>query len=419
MSANYRLRTLAGDVDRAIELANEVREIGRRFDDPCLVALAALIEGRGRVMQGSVRDGMALLDEAMVAALSDDLDPGWAGNIYCNLMMTCYEIADWPRADEWTSATARWCEAMPGAGPFMGICRVHRAQVLHLRGDWERAEEEVRRVCDELAGFHVGMIAEGQYQLGEVRRQRGDLEGAEQAYTEAHRLGRDPQPGLALLRLAQGRPASAVAMASRTLAARSGPLDRAQILPAAVEILVAAGELDRAAAATDELRAVAEDYDTPGLRAQAATAAGRVALATGDVPVATAALQDAVARWRHVGARYETARARLLLSEALAKTGDADAAALEAKTARTELEALGVETRVRSRVRLGRDDGLSAREIEVLRLLADGYSNQDIADRLVLSVRTVERHLASAYQKLGLSGRAARANAVRYVLEHS
>jgi ATP/maltotriose-dependent transcriptional regulator MalT len=410
---------LEADIERAVDLAEEVRAAGRRFDDPCLVALAALVEGRAHVKQGSVDKGLALLDEAMVAALSDDLDPGWAGNIYCNLMLTCYELADWQRADEWTSATARWCEAMPGAGPFMGICRVHRAQVLHLRGDWQRAEEEVRRVCDELATFHVGMVAEAQYQLGEVRRQRGDLDGAEAAFADAHRLGRDPQPGLALLRVAQGRPASAVAMVTRALSARDVPLDRVHLLPAAVEIFVGAGDFDRAAAMSDELRTLADTYRTAGLDAQATTAAGRVALAVGDATTASAALQDAVTTWQRVGARYEAARARLLLAEAHTLTGDGDAASMETSAARAELETLGVDTPARARAKSVRDDGLSPRELEVLRLVADGCSNQEVAERLVLSVRTVERHLASAYQKLGLTGRSARASAIRYVLERS
>jgi DNA-binding CsgD family transcriptional regulator len=405
------------DLDRALALAGELREIGRRFADPCLVALASVVEGRVRIKQGSVREGMGLLDEAMVAALSDDLDPGWAGNIYCNLMLTCYEVADWQRADEWTSATARWCEAMPGAGPFMGICRVHRAQVLHMRGEWQRAEVEVRRVCEELATIDVGMVAEAHYQLGEVQRQRGDLDGAELAFADAHRLGRDPQPGLALLRLARGRPSSAVAMVTRALGGRHGPLDRAHLLPAAVEILVAAGDVDRAAAAADELGSLAKTYGTHGLDAQAAAAAGTVALAAGDAAAATRALQDAASTWRRVGARYEAARARLLLGRALELLGDADAAAMETSAATAELENLGVAPAPPRRGRVRREDGLSAREVEVVCLVADGCSNQEIADRLVLSVRTVERHLASAYQKLGLSGRGARAGAVRYVLD--
>lgn len=194
----------ANDLDTAMERGHQVHAIGSRFGEPNLCALGVLAQGRVLVKLGRVREGMALLDEAMVAAVSDDLDPGWAGNIYCHLMLACYELADWRRAQEWTDVTARWCQQMPGAGPFLGICRVHRAQVLQARGEWSTAEDEVVRVCAELDGFHHGMVAEAQYHLGDLRRQRGDLAGAEAAFAEADRLGRDPQPGRALLRLAQG-----------------------------------------------------------------------------------------------------------------------------------------------------------------------------------------------------------------------
>ncbi|MFD2093705.1 LuxR C-terminal-related transcriptional regulator [Blastococcus deserti] len=405
----------AHDLERALALAGEVLETGRRFGDRCLVALGVLLEGRVRVKRGEVEAGLALLDEAMVAAVSDDLDPGWAGNIYCNLMLTCWEVADWHRAGEWTAVTARWCEAMPGAGPFMGICRVHRAQVLQMRGDWAGAESEVRRVCDELTGFHVSMLGEAHYQLGELARRRGDLAGAETAYADAHRRGRDPQPGLALLRLAQGRPASAAAMVTRALTgAGADSLARARLLPAAVEILLAVGDLGRARHAVDELGELAARYPTAGLRAVAATAGGAVALDAGDTATACALLREAVEAWQRIGARCETAHGRLLLARALAGLGDVDSAAIEREAGLRELRFLGAP-RPREAPK-GRSDGLSAREVEVLRLVADGRSNEEIAETLVLSVRTVERHLATAYQKLGLHGRSARAAAACHIL---
>ena len=403
-----------GDLDTALAGAREVVEIGSRFADRCLIALGALAEGRIRIKQGDLRRGMTLLDEAMVAAVSEDLDPGWAGNIYCNLMLTCWELGDWRRADEWTAATARWCEAMPGAGPFMGICRVHRAQVMHLRGDWAGAEVEVRRVCEDLAHFHVAMVGEATYELGELHRQRGSLDAAEEAFSKAHRLGRDPQPGLALLRLAQGRPASAAAAVNRALSDAADRLGRARLLPAAVEVSLAIGDTSRARAAADELTTLAESYRTPGFRAHAASACGAVALAEGDAVAAAALLRNAVHRWQEIGARYEAARTRLHLAQCLVTLGDDDAAAMERRVATADLEALGV--RVPRTAPARRLDGLTSREVEVLGLVADGRSNQEIADTLVLSVRTVERHLATAYQKLGLSGRNARAGAVRYML---
>lgn len=405
----------AGDsLEAALAGAREVMAIGRRFGDRCLMALAALAEGRIRIRQGELAEGMALLDEAMVAAVSDDLDPGWAGNIYCNLMLTCWEVADWQRAEEWTRVTAAWCEAMPGAGPFMGICRVHRAQVLQLRGELAAAEAEVRRVCEDLAHFHVAMVGEARYQLGELCRQRGDFAGAQEAYAEAHRLGRDPQPGLALLRVAQGRPASGAAMVTRALNATTDRLARARLGAAAVEILLAAGEVEGAAAAADELCALAAECQTAGMRAAAAHAAGAVALARGDARGGCERLRDAVETWQRIGARYDAARARLVLAQCLVALGDADGAAMETRTAAAELDSLGVPAPRSAPAR--REDGLSRREAEVIGLVAEGMSNHEIAETLMLSVRTVERHLATAYQKLGLAGRNARAGAIRYVL---
>jgi tetratricopeptide (TPR) repeat protein len=208
------------DLGGAAELAQRVTGIGGRSQDRTLLALGALGRGRVLVRRGQVREGMALLDEAMLAAVSDELPPEWAGNIYCHLMEACEEITDLRRAAEWTRTTARWCETMPdGTGPFMGICRVHRAHVLQVRGDWPAAEREARRVVDELTDFDVTPVANAQYLLGELARQRGDRAAAEAAFRDAHRLGRDPQPGLALLRLATGDADTALASIRAALAA--------------------------------------------------------------------------------------------------------------------------------------------------------------------------------------------------------
>jgi tetratricopeptide (TPR) repeat protein len=194
-----------GDLATALAQADQVHALGARHGDANLVALGVLGRGRVLVKQGRLGEGMTLLDEAMLAAVSDELDPGWAGNIYCHLMLACFEIADLRRAGEWTEATASWCERMPGAGPFLGICRVHRAQLLVVHGAWADAEREVTWVRDRFAHFDVEIVAESHYQLGELRRRRGDLDAAEASYRQAHALGRDPQPGLALVRLARDR----------------------------------------------------------------------------------------------------------------------------------------------------------------------------------------------------------------------
>lgn len=410
----------AHDLDAAWARAQEVHEVGARFAEPNLCALGVLGQGRVLVKQGRVAEGMALLDEAMVAAVSDDLDPGWAGNIYCHLMMACYELADWRRADEWTTAIARWCEAMPGAGPFLGICRVHRAQVLQAQGEWSVAEQEVLWVCAALADFHVEVVGEARYYLGDLHRQRGDDAAADAAFAEAHRLGRDPQPGRALLRLAQGRTATAVAEIRQALdAAGTDPLERARLLPAAVEIALATDDRAWARAVTHELGDIASVYATAGLEAKAHGAAGALALAEGSTGDALAALRATLACCRDARLPYDAALARLVLARTYEALGDEHAACLEREAAETELHRLGAAVPVAPGTgnRTGaRPDGLTSREAEVLELVAGGLTNQAIADELVLSIRTVERHLATTYRKLGLSGRSARAAAVRHAL---
>ncbi|HVL99233.1 MAG TPA: LuxR C-terminal-related transcriptional regulator [Egibacteraceae bacterium] len=408
-----------GDLDAALVAARRVQASGQRFGDPTLVAVGVLGQGRVLIRQGRVGEGMTLLDEAMVAAVSDDLDPGWAGNIYCHLMVVCEEIADLRRAGEWTEVTARWCEQMPGAGPFMGICRVHRAHVLQVRGAWREAEREVRLVCEELPHFDVGIVAEAHYQLGELRRQRGDLAGAEAEFRTGHRLGRDPQPGLALVRLAQGHTeAAATSIAARLATAGEDVLVRARLLPAAVEIAVAAGDVERARTAADELGRIAAIYATAGFATQAAHACGLVLLAAGDAEAALPRLREALHNWQQLGAPYEAARVRVLLAGGYDALGDRESATAERNAARDTVARLGAAWPASplpdpAPARAG---ALTPREAEVLGLAASGKTNQQIAAELVLSIRTVERHLATVYEKLGVHGRSARAAAVSHAL---
>jgi DNA-binding NarL/FixJ family response regulator len=404
-------------LDEGLEAARRIHGLGQRFGDPTLTALGVLGQGRVLVKQGQVAEGMAMLDEAMVAAVSDELDPAWAGNIYCHLMVACDEIADLRRAAEWTEVVARWCERMPGAGPFMGICRVHRARTLQVRGDWTSAEREAVRVCEELARFDVEIVAEAHYQLGDLRRQRGDLAGAEAAFQAGHRLGRDPQPGLALVRLAGGEVETASASISSALAAAADErLVRARLLPAAVEIDLAAGDLDRARAASDELAEIASTYGTTGFAAQARQAHGSVLLAEGAVAQALTTLRHALRTWQELGSPYAVATVRILLARAYDELGDRDAARLEQAAAQAEFARLGAGPGGAGRRRPDRTGGLTAREAQVLGLVAAGKSNQQIAAELVLSIRTVERHLATVYDKLGVHGRSARAAAVSHAL---
>lgn len=213
---------------------------------------------------------MALLDEAMLAALSGGLHPVWAGAVYCHLMDACHELGESRRAREWTDAASRWCERLPDEALYRGICRVHRAQVLHVQGAWDRAEEEAARACAGVMRLHPGTVAEGHYEIGEIRRLRGDLPGAEEAFKRAHALGREPQPDLALVRLAQGRTDVAAASIEAALSTASGnPLARARLCAAQVEIALAAQDIEVARAASDELHATADAYDSSRLQAAA------------------------------------------------------------------------------------------------------------------------------------------------------
>jgi DNA-binding NarL/FixJ family response regulator len=409
-----------GDPAAVVAAARRVRDIGRRHADPNLVAAGDLFEGRALVKQGDMAEGMALLDEAMLAVLSGELDPEWAGNIYCHLMAAFHELADVRRAAEWTEATSRWLAGLPAAVLFTGICRVHRSQVMTRKGAWAQAEREAALVCQDLADLHVAGAAEGHYQLGELRRLRGDLAGAEAAYRRAHGLGRDPQPGLALLRLAQGRTATAAASIRAALtAAVHDRLARAQLCAAQVEIALAAGDAETAGRACDELTTTASTYGSSGLEAAALQARGALLLAGGRVEAALPTLRAACRRWRELDAPYDAARVRLLLAEAYRALGDADAATRELDAAEAAFERLGATLDAAGiaalRGRPALPGGLTGREAEVLALVAAGRSNREIAEALVLSPKTVARHLSNIFAKLGVTSRT---QAAAYAYEH-
>ena len=409
-----------GDFDVVIAKARNVREMGRRHGDANLSAMGILFEGRALVRLGQMNEGLALLDETMVAVLSDDLMPEWAGNIYCHLMAAFYELADIRRAGEWVNATARWLKTLPPAVLFTGICRIHRSQVLQTKGAWEQAEREALLVCAELNQLHVVGAAEGHYQIGEVRRLRGDLAGAEEAYQRAHERGRDPQPGLALLRLAEGRIEAASASIRTALAAQpDDPLARFRLRAAQVEIALAAGDGPGAERACEELEATASSYGTSGLRAVAVHARGALLLAGRSPEEALPTLRAACGRWRDLDAPYEAARVCLLLAEAYGALGDGDAAMRELEAAATVFERVGATLDLKRmadlRARPILPDGLTARQAEILALVAAGKSNRVIAEELVISQKTVARHLSNIFTKLGLPSRTA---AAAYAFEH-
>jgi class 3 adenylate cyclase len=292
---------------------------------------------------GQGRQGMALMDEATVAAVAGELSPWATAAIYCNMIMECHHVVDVRRAGEWSDAAKRWCERQAIAG-FPGMCRVYRAEVMRLRGAWPEAELEARQACDELKEFNLGYCAGAFYELGEVRLHIGDLVGADEAFRHAHELGRDPQPGLALLRLAEGKATAALAAIKSAVAGqKEDRLLRARMLPAFVEIAVAAQDFDSARTGLEDLTTTARDYGSPALEAMARSSAGALHLALGEHAEAIAALRQALQLWNDVDVPYEAARTRLRLGEAFRAIGDLESAALELTTARAVFERLGAK----------------------------------------------------------------------------
>ncbi len=335
------VRFSVGDLDGALDHATRTLEIGNRFGDRDLQAFGLFDQGNILVAKGQVDEGMALLDEAMVAAVGGELGPLATGVIYCSMITTCERLADYRRAAEWTDAAQRWCGRQSIAG-FPGLCRVQHAQIMRLRGAWAEAEEEAMRARDELQGFNLRATAEAFYQIGEIRLRMGDLPAAEDAFCRAHELGQEPQPGLSLVRLAEGNIDAAVTMINRALADQSWDrLARARLLPAQVDIAVAAGDLETARSAADEMEPIAEAYGTPALQANAACARGAVQLAEGDATAACESLRRGWRLWQEVDAPYEAARARVLLAEAYRAESDAEAATLELRAAVSTFERLG------------------------------------------------------------------------------
>jgi class 3 adenylate cyclase len=331
-----------GDLAAAEALAAEAVEIARRAAHPDLRATALTALGSLKVATGSASDGVALLEEAAVSAVSGELSPITAGITSCQMIAVCRDLTDYQRAQEWLEATDRWCRRQEVSG-FPGICRVHRAEIVAMRGGWDQAEEELRKATTELKAYSaIPPMADGLYAIGEIRRLKGDVAGAEEVLREAHALGRSPQPALALLRLGAGEANAAMAAIGAALReTTANQWARARLLAAQVEIAIAAGDVARARLAADELAAVVDGYDSVALRAGIDEAEGRVLLAEGDPAAAVPLLRNAARLWREVGAAYEIARVRFLLARALRMTGSEDDADLELRAARDEFARLG------------------------------------------------------------------------------
>ncbi|MEO5838382.1 MAG: LuxR C-terminal-related transcriptional regulator [Acidimicrobiales bacterium] len=417
------LRTvLTGDVIAAHAGFSRAAKMGERFHDAELTALARIGEGRCLIYLGEIARGVALLDEAMVAVGAREVSPIAIGDAYCTVIDGCSEMFDVRRAHEWTAALSHWCDTQPELVLYRGQCFVHRAEIMQLQGAWADALEELHEVSKRLAdSAGQTVLAGAAYLRGELYRMRGDHENADTAYRRANEQGRDPQPGLALLRLAQGRVDAAHAAIRRALHEADDPFTRARLFLPYVEIVLAAQDVAAARTAADELATFTAAMSQPYLRALSAQVTGTVLLAEEDAQGALISLRRAWKGWRELDAPHYAACARVLIARACQVVGDDDGAEMELDAARSTFVELGAApdvartdtlSRMRARVAPG---GLSTREVEVLVLVAQGETNRAIAYRLFISEKTVASHVSHIFTKLGLSSRSA---ATAYAFEH-
>ncbi len=412
---------MAGDHATAYQTAGEAIEIGQRFSEPDLSALGVFEQGRARILGGDVPEGLQLLDEAMVAVLADELSPIVTGIVYCGVIEACHSVHALRRAHRWTDALTEWCDHQPGIVAFTGQCLTHRAELLQLRGDWAAALIEARAAGGRFPdGMNQFPAAQAHYRQGELLRLQGDLAGAAESYRMASRWGWSPQPGMSLLRLAEGDLPGAAASIGSALAEVDRPIERARVLPAAVTIQLAVGDVDAAQTAADELSGIADRHATDTLAAIAAGARGQVLLAQERPDEALAAFGKARTLWSRLDAPYETAVARMGVARACRLLGDDATASLESSQAVTAFGRLGAQPDAEAAQewasgRPPRPSPLTAREQEVLSLVAEGRTNREVAAELVLSERTVDRHVSNILTKLGVTSRTA---ATAYAYEH-
>ena len=406
-----------GEIPQASQQADLATEAGRRNRDPDLVAMGLTGQGRLRLYTDRIADGLACLDEAMVRVIAGECTPVIAGHVYCTAIEGCQEISDFGRVAEWTSALERWCSAQPGLLLFTGQCALHRGQLFRVHGDWTEALDELelaaRRYVEAGSPDAIGLTAR---ETGDVLRLRGDLDRADAAYQRAADHGCDPQPGLALLWLARGQDAAALAAVERMLDDDVGAVARCRVLPAAVDVFLATEQVDRARSAAGELSSLA---CSEVLAATAAECSGAVELAADDPAGALPFLRKAGQMWARASAPYDAARAGVLRGRALARLGDADASRGELEAARDCFRRLGARPAADAVSSLlapaASPAGLTPREVEVLRLVATGRTNPQIAAGLVLSEKTVARHLSNIFTKLDVGSRTA---AAAYAYEH-
>jgi DNA-binding CsgD family transcriptional regulator len=413
----------AGDWEAGCATAAEAAAIGERFADSDLVWLARDDQGRALLKQGCVEEGLRLVDEALVVATAGELSPSVTGIVYCNTIAFCRDAYEIGHAREWTDALTRWCDSQPEMVAHNGLCLVHRAEIMQLQGAWADALAEARSAAERFTEGVLNQLACGKafYRQGEVHRLRGALDAAESAYREASRRGCEPQPGFALMRLAQGSADAAAAAIRRAVGENIEPLKRAALLPAYVEIMLEVGDVETARSAWRQLDELAQRRGSEALHAMSAHARAAVAQADGDPEAGLVAARRAAESWHELRAPYEAARARVLVGLACRALGDEDTAELELHAARDVFVQLGAVRDVAaidslaSPAALGSEHGLTARELEVLRLVATGKTNREIGSALIISERTVARHLQNIFAKLGVSSRTA---ASAFTFEH-
>jgi DNA-binding CsgD family transcriptional regulator len=410
----------AGDYDPAAQLLARAADMasGRRETD--LIAFATTVWGRALIKAGRLEEGLSRLDEAMLPVVERDTSPRATSMMYCSAIATCHEAREFGRAREWTHALGAWLDSLPRlGGAYFGNCRIYRAYLMCMRGAWQEALEEVAFVCDDLSGNYGQLVAgHAHYQLAEIHRLLGHPD-AEASYRRAAELGGQTQPGLSLLRLAQGELHRAVLGIRRALAETQGQLERLDLLTAGVKIMLAAGDIDAARQATTELAVIAAVYTTPGVQAELDAARGALALSDGNFAAALPLLRSAARCWREIDAPYTVATVTVLIGLACRAAGDEDAAEVELESARSTFLRLGAHPdvhRVEELLHPVQAVGpLSPREIEVLKLVAAGKTNHAIAAELFVSERTVHRHVSNIFDKLGVHSRTAAAS---YAIQH-
>lgn len=416
-----------GDTDAACAIFEQSRAAGERLSDADLKTLSLLARGQALIQLTRIAEGLAALDEAMIAVTAGETSPIMAGVVYCAVILTCRSILDLRRAGEWTAALGEWCAVQPELVAFQGQCLVHRSEILQMRGDWPAAVAEAARACEQQAAQSDTGGGRAFYQQAELHRLCGRFEQAEQLYKEAGLRGCEPQPGLARLRLAQGDLAAAEAAIRRVIAeanGRQGPgrgTARSEVLGPYVEVMLAAGDVDAARAGAAELEQLAETLDAPLVHAAAAEAAGAVRLAEADATEALTALRHAWTSWQEHEAPYDSARVRVLIALACRQLGDRDTANIHFDAARSVFERLGAAPDLKRLERLRADgppdtrSALTQRELEVLTLVAAGKTNREIAGSLRISEHTVARHVSNIFTKLDVTSRTA---ASAFAFEH-